>query len=171
MPDWDDQIAFNVDSDAKQAAKNRLEFGELSEVLRNTVERVAFGEEVNEKEQVEARINLLREDRDDLRQERRRIEGEIEGIETELSRLEERMRRLEDSTQQYEAALEMLEENIIEGGRIWPAHPQVSRAAHIGNKDPRGVIDDLRERNPDLPELVFRQGIHDDNEWNGLKNA
>jgi len=45
------QINFTVEKDAKDLAKEKLEYGELSTELRETIQRIAFGEEISKREQ------------------------------------------------------------------------------------------------------------------------
>lgn len=161
------QVHFTVDRHAKDLAKEKLEFGELSSILRDEVRRVAFGEEISKRERLQERLNQLREDRDDLRAEKRQIETDIEEKETEIARVEERLSGLERREDRYEGNLEMLEETLRQGGRVFEDHGQVIKAAKTGGKEPEDVIQELRERNPDIPDHAFVSKLHSNKEWRG----
>lgn len=168
MSKYDDQLNFKINENAKKAAKQKLEHGELSRRLRRVVEEIAFGEEVSKATRYEQRLRTLRERKDELRADRRVIDAEIEEVELEIARVEEQLSHLDKREDKYDAALEMLEETLYEGGRVYPDHGQVVRAAQIGDVDPEGVIEDLQERNPSIPEHAFAQGIHSSKAWDGI---
>lgn len=161
------QVHFTVDRNAKELAKEKLEFGELSNLLRDEVHRVAFGEEISKREQLQERLNQLREERDELRSEKRQIETDIEEKETEIARVEERLSGLERKEDRYEATLEMLEETLLEGGRVFEDHGQVIKASKVGGKEPEDVIAELKERNPNVPDHAFVEMFKDRTEWAG----
>lgn len=167
MPNFDDQIAFNLPGETKQAAQQDLDHGELSEELRGFVRELAFGEDVSERERLQQRLDSIREEKDELRKQRRHLDAEIADLESEESRLEERVNNLTSRQEQYEASLEMLEEILGEGGRVDPGHGQVKRAAMIGEREPEDVIEDLKERNPSVPDHAFVEAIHARKEWTG----
>lgn len=171
MSDRDSQINFTIEREAKELAKDRLEHGELSTILRRRVHEVAFGEEVSRHTRLEQRLASLRDRKDELRSERRGIEAAIEDVEQKITRVEEQMGQLDKREDRYEAALEMLEETIYGGTRVDPGHGQVEKAAKIGQCDPSDVIDDLQERNPSVPEHAFVQSMHSDREWPGLQEG
>lgn len=168
MPELDAQINFNIEPEAKEAAKEKLEYGELSEVLRQHVRKIAFGEEVSEREQVKQRLQELRDKKDQVRSERRQQNARLEDIEQEEARLEERLQGLESRDAKYEGQLEMLEAALAEGQRIDPGRSDVKRAALTGKTDPRGVIQELMERNPEVPDYAFSDGLHDNKKWYGF---
>jgi chromosome segregation ATPase len=164
----DAQINFNVDSDAKKLAKEQLDYGELSERLRETVEQIAFGEEVSKHTQLQERLRTLREKKDDLRAQRRELDAQLETVEQDIARIEEQLSELDKREDRYEAALEMLEETLAEGGRVFPDHGQVVRAARLGDVDEQQVIADLKERNPSVPEHAFVGAMESSEDWNGF---
>lgn len=168
MSDRDAQINFTVDGDAKELAKERLDYGELSKILRKRVHEVAFGEEVSKHTRLEQRLRELREEKDELRTKRREIETQIEGVEQQITRVEEQLNQLDKREDQYEAALEMLEETLAEGGRVFPGHGQVQRAAKLGEKSAEEVIADLKDRNPTVPDHAFVSGLESNREWRGI---
>lgn len=162
------QVHFTIERNAKELAKEKLDHGELSTELRETVNRIAFGEEISKRERAHRRLAELRDKKDDLRNEKRAIEGELEEVEGEIKRLEERLDKMERREDKYEATLEMLEETLKAGGRVFEDHGQVMKAAKIGGKEAEDVIEELKERNPSIPDHAFVSGIHTNKEWDGV---
>lgn len=171
MADSDSQINFKVDEDAKELAKQRLEYGELSKTLRETVEEIAFGEELSKRSKIESRLDAINDRLDELHSEREKINAEIEEKESKKERLDERLSELDSREDEYSAALEMLEDQLMDGTHLDPGHAQIKKAAHIGEKDPEDVIDDLKERNPSVPDYAFvqyREAKRQGNTWTGV---
>lgn len=162
------QVNFTVDRDAKELAKEKLDHGELSTELRETVQRIAFGEEISKRERAHKRLAELREQKDELRAQKREVEAEIEEVEGDIARLEERLDSMERREDKYEATLELLEETLYAGGRVFEEHGQVMKAAKIGGVDVEDVIDELKERNPSIPDHAYTQKMHDPREWTGV---
>jgi len=164
----DEQINFTIDGDAKELAKNQLEYGELSERLRETVRAIAFGEEVSQHQKLKKRLEGLRDSKDELRAEKREIEAKIEDVEQKISRVEERVDKLDRREDQYTASLEMLEDQLMSGVHVFPEHGQVMKAAKIGEKEPEDVIEDLQDRNPSVPEHAFKSKMDTSRTWTGV---
>jgi len=168
MTDDKAQINFNVERDAKELAKEKLEYGELSTELRETIHQIAFGEEISKREQSRKRLAELRETKDSLRADKREIEAELEEVEQQITRIEERLDDMERREDKYETSLEMLEETLYDGGNVFEDHGQVIKAAKIGGKDTEDVIDELKERNPTIPDHAFKSALHTNKDWNGV---
>jgi len=162
-------VTFEVDKDTKELAKQKLQFGEMSSLLRDELRRVAFGEEVSKRERLRSRVEDLRDQRDSLRADKREIEAEIEEVETELARAEERMDGLERKEDRYDAQLEMLEELLADGMRLDPENPKVITAAKTGGVEAEDVIQELQERHPNVPEQAFKQKLDDPREYHGFQ--
>lgn len=165
------QFNFRVDSDAKQLAKEKLDHGELSERLRQTVQELAFGEELSKRSQLETRLDRTEDRLDDLRSEKEEIEAKIDAEESKRERIEERLQELESRETEYETALEMLEDQLFDGVHLDEGHGQVQKAAYLGDKEPEDVIDDLKERNPSVPDYAFipyNQAKRQGDTWHGI---
>lgn len=163
------QINFTVEQNAKDLAKEKLDYGELSTELRQTIHRIAYGEEISKRERLHKRLAELRDEKDSKRAEVREIQAEIEELEGEIARIEERLDGMERREDKYEATLEMLEQTLYAGGRVFEDHGQVMKAAKIGGVETSDVIDELRDRNPSIPDHAFVQKMHSDKEWTGAK--
>lgn len=169
MSDGKAQINFTVEANAKDLAKEKLDHGELSTELRETIHRVAYGEEISKRERLHKRLADLREKKDKKRATIREEQAELEEIEGEIARIEERLDGMERQEDKYEATLEMLEETLYAGGRVFEDHGQVMKAAKIGGTEPENVIEELQERNPSVPDHAFVQKMHSNKEWFGLE--
>jgi len=165
-----EQINFTVDADAKDLAKEKLDHGELSAQLRQTIQQIAFGEEISQRESAKRRLAELREQKDNLRSDKREIETELEDIEQQITRVEERLDKMERKEDKFEASLQMLEESLRDGQRVWEDHGQVIKAAKLGGVDKEAVIQKLKERNPAVPDYAYKQKLHSNKDWDGVKD-
>jgi len=151
----DEEVRFNVvmPERLRDDAKRNTERGELSQDVRDLFRRKAYGSggtsENSELEQAQAELADIRDRIDELRRERRRIDAEIETQESRATRLEERISKLEESSDRFETVVETLESLLLDGSRIYP-----ERVDDELNADK--VIQELRSRNPDVPDEAFR---------------
>jgi chromosome segregation ATPase len=163
------QINFTVEEAAKDLAKEKLEYGELSTELRETIHKIAYGQEISKREQLQRQLAELRDEKDSIRATIREKEAELEDVESKIRRTEERLDGMERREDKYEATLEMLEQTLYDGGRVFEDHGQVLKAAKIGGKEPEHVIDELKDRNPTLPDHAFVQKFHSAKDWHGIE--
>lgn len=163
-------IHVKVPREVKETAKEKLQHGGLSREVRDTLERIAFGGELNKRSRLERQRDLLKEEVREARKEQREISARIEDKEDRISAIDTKLSNLTKREDKYEAKLEELESKLREDGmRIDPGRKDVKRAAGTGEIEPEGVIRDLKERNPDVPDFAFEDGLHDhQNEWNGV---
>lgn len=163
------QITVQVPESVRDAAKEKLEHGGMSQEVRDTLTRVAFGEDINQRSRLESRLESLRDERDELREERRELDAEIENIDSRIDGIEKELSQLSSKEERYEAKLESLEYRIRGEGRIFSGHSAVQNVAKEAQREPEGVIKDLKDRNPDVPDYAFEDGLHDyENDWNGF---
>lgn len=155
MSDNSTKVTFEVDADAWDTAKDKAEWGEMSERLRKTVEEKAYGTEVTERKR-------LKEKLENLRQEKREYDTEIDGLRADrdevsrkISRIEDRLDTLMQKDGEYEGFLQSIEEDLHEGVRFDPQNGKIERASELGECDPADVIETLKERNPDVPDQAF----------------
>jgi chromosome segregation ATPase len=156
MTDYDKQVVFNADSTTVEEAKQKLDHGEMSELLRETLDRVAHGADVTEEKRLTDRLQTLREERRQLRRERDEVESDLEEINRKIERVEQRLDDLREQEGEYDGVLAMLEADLHDGVRVMEGTPKVEKAARIGDCSAADVIADLRERNPDVPDAAFR---------------
>ena len=150
------QVGFEVDKDTVETAKQKLEFGEMSQRLRETLEAIAHGTEVAEETRLTDRLQTLREERRSLRQQRDEVENGLDEVNRKIERVEQRLDSLREQDGQYDGVLAMLEEDLHSGVRILGGSDKIKRAAELGDCSVDEVIDGLKERNPEVPEKAFR---------------
>jgi len=167
MTKHDKTVNFKANSETVELAKNKLEYGEMSELLRETLDRVAHGADVAEETRLKDALEAIRESKRDLREERQHVERQLEEKSREEERIEQRLDALREQEGEYDGVLAMLEEDLHEGVRIMEGSNKVKRAAAIGDCDPEDVLADLKERNPDVPDKAYRQSKTDEPpKWN-----
>jgi len=154
------KITVNVDETTVEKVKQKLEHGGLSDTVRQALNRVADNEDVARKRQLKKQLNTLRDNRKDLKNDKREIENELQTINTKIERAEAQLDELRDKEGEYEGHLasisEMLQED--ENKHVFPGVKQVKKAAVAGGVSREEVIEDLKERNPDLPKERFTEG-------------
>lgn len=151
------QVKFTAPADLVDKADRKLEHGERSEVLRQELRRIAYGERVSEKERVQEKLRDLRSDRRDIDREIDGLQNARDEIDRKIDRAESRLNDLAEQDGEYDGVLAMLEEDLNNGIRILSGAPKVKRAAEIGDCSRERVINDLRDRNPDTPGMAFRK--------------
>lgn len=159
-----EQLVVNVPADAKEAAKEKLEHGGLTRVVREKLSEVAYGAESSEKERLQHRLDDLRDTRQEKKNERAQLDREIDEINRKIERVEERLDTLRDKAGEYEGALQMIEDLMHEDGMIVdPGNGKVQRAAEVSDCSASDVIADLKERNPELEQSHFQEEEPDAN--------
>jgi len=160
------QVGFEAEKSTVEEVKAKLEYGELSERLRQCLDVIAHGTDVSEETRLTDRLQTLREERRDLRQERDNIEKDIEEKTRDIERVEQRLDNLREQDGEYDGVLAMLEEDLHDGMRIVGGSNKIKRAAQLGDCSVDEVIEDLKERNPDVPGDAFRKAKpHEEGNW------
>lgn len=157
------RVTFLVPEASWTEAQDKTDHGEMSERLRETVDRVAHGADVAEETRLTDRVESLREEQRELRQERDNIESDLEEVGRKIERVERRLSELRDQEGEYDGVLAMLEADLDDGARVMEGTPKVKKAAKIGDCNPSDVIADLKERNPDVPDKAFRSARSNEN--------
>jgi len=172
MGTHDKHVGFKANRETLKQAKAKLDHGELSELLRQELDRIAHGADVAEENRLTDRLRHLRKSRRELRDERDSIESNLEEIERKIERIEKRLDELREQEGEYDGVLSMLEEDLHAGKRILGGSDKLHRAATIGDCKPEEVIADLKERNPDVPEKAYRPARGDeDPRWKSEPNG
>jgi len=166
------RVVAEVPASVKETAKEKLEYGGLSREIQETLERIAFGEELNQRSRLQRRREELADDLREKREQRRELDAEIETLEQKVGGIDDKLQNLTTREEKHEAKLETLENRLrVEGTRLWEDHPAVKEAAAAAGVEPEGVVETLKERNPDVPTYAFQQGLHDRHDWNGLPDS
>jgi len=153
-----EQVNVQVPKRTKELAKEKLEHGGLTRVIRESLSRVAHGEETTERERVKDHLKELRDEKREKLSERNRIDDQIAELEVKIERAESRLEELEDKVGEYEGMLQVIEHLMHdEGMHVYPGHSRIQDAAQTGNCTAEDVVADLKERNPDLDDEMFEQ--------------
>ena len=155
-----EQINVEVPKRTKELAKEELEHGGLTRVIRERLSEIAHGAESTKKERLKDQLEELRDERKKLKGERMEIDEQLDVVERKIERAESKLDELRDTESEYEGALQIIEEQMHNDGiRIFVGHGRVRDAAKIGNCTEQDVINDIQQRNPNLPEEQFTEGI------------
>lgn len=150
------QVNVKVPKRTKERAKKQLDHGGITRLVKEQLQRVAHGEKVTEIERTKDHLEDLRDERRDLKNERQDIENKLEDLEVKIERAENRLDDLRDRQGEYEGALRMISDTMQEEGmRVDPGHGMIQSAAEAGDCTPEDVVDDLKDRNPDLSDDMF----------------
>jgi len=149
------QAAFEVESHVYEAAMSKLEYGEMSQLLRDTVKEIAFGEDLSRREQIKRRLEQLRDEKADIRAQINRLQAEEDKLQRAISQNELRLDNTNDKEAEYRGALETISEYLHSGARVTIDNPQLARAAAIGDVSVSTALGDLQEMNPDVPTTAF----------------
>lgn len=152
----------------RDEAKNQTEHGELSEMVRDLFREVAFGEEINKREQYKKQLERVRDEKDEVRGEIRDLQSRLDTLEDKESRLEERLSESTSLKDKYDGMLEMLEQTLYSGTHVDKNHGAVERAANTAGVEPEDVIEDLKDRNPEVPDYAFVRKDRAELPWRGL---
>jgi len=140
----------------RDAAKRKAEHGELSEKTRELYRRIAYGEDVEKEDRLKQELQEKRDERDEKKKRVRELQADIENLESDITRLEEQVENRNARRDKYEGMIEMLEALLEDGTRVFPEHGQVKQAASMKGIAPQEVIDELKERHPDIPEKMYK---------------
>lgn len=164
-------VSAEVPESIHESVKRKLEYGGLTREIRDHLRRIAVGEDMNQRSRLERQLEELQEERDDLRAQRREIEASIETVETKINGVQHDISQLSSQEERYEAKLEELEFDLREGGkRFYPGYKRIERIAGETQRESEAIIEDLKARNPDIPDFAFEEGdLYGNNErWTGV---
>lgn len=151
----DKLVTFNADPKTWEKAKSKTEHGELSERFREELNAIAHGVEISEQERVSDLLKEKRKDKRDKQREITDLQKDVDEIEREIERLEDRLEALAEQDGEYDGFLQSLDELLKDGQHVFPDHSQIKKAAEIGGCSRTEVINDLKRRNPEIPEKQF----------------
>ena len=151
-------VAAEIPASTKEAYKAKYGHGKISEDIRRLFDQRAYGENLEQRSRLEDAIQRERDELEELKRKRREINTEIDNKETIIQDYERKISNLTASEERYEAKLEELERRIRDPenfGHLTAEDEAVVRIADESNKEPEGVIRDLKDRNPDVPDYAF----------------
>lgn len=172
MGDDKKNAGFLVDGSALEQAKENCEHGELSEELRRTVTRLAYGAETTERERLREELETHRENIRGLQQEIQAKQNELSEERRKAERVEERLDAMRDMDAHYEGMLDAIESDLKDGKRVWADQPRIQKAAETAGVSTQEVLGTLRERNPDLPAEAFQEpSMPGDVKWRDVNDV
>lgn len=161
-------VRVEVPVDVKAQYKATHEHGELSQDIRKLMERKAFGAELSTRRRAERRLDTIEEELHEALDERGDLDQRIETLRTERAKLQDRLNQLDDREDAYEDALDECSAVLYGGGRLFPGHGRIRRAANIGGVEPDDVIEDIRDRHPEAPDHAFVEKREDPTPFDGI---
>lgn len=153
-----------------------LPHGKVSEISRDMWRSYLYGEDAGQRTRLEQQLERLRKEDEEDMKTIRQAQARIEDRKIREQKLEQKISNLTSTDDRYEAKLEELEYSLRRGDiHAYEEFPRVQRVADAGKREPAGVIQDLKERNPDVPAYAFepappaheRDGLHTQR-WNGV---
>lgn len=162
------RVSHLVPTTVKELASERSEYGELSERVRSAYEMAAYGETEGKRSHLQLQLQQIRDEKDRVRTEIQTRKSELANLDRHESRLNDRLNDVSEAAQKYEGHLESIEGSLYDGQHIDPGHGAVTRAADSASKSPADVIDDIKERNPNIPDYAFIALTETDKRWHGI---
>lgn len=151
------RVNHRVPEHIRDAAQSQTQHGELSEMVRELYQSVAFGTGWDVNDSVKVELERTRSEKDKLRGQIRTLQAQLETVEKKEARLEEKLQKQSSKEDRYEGHLESLE-SVLEAGRhIWDEHPTVEAAAKAGDVESEDVLAELKQRNPTVPVEQFEE--------------
>jgi len=165
VDDWE-QFKVRLDSDLKRLV-------DADTRTNKELTHVALWREFGGERQAALDIQIEhKEEREEMvRSQIKDLQEELQQILEEKEALLSKKEKMQEEQNAYEEHLEELEEFLLQGRHLDPTNPRVKNAASIGDVDPTEVIKELKERNPDVPDHAFVDGLHADESWNGFENG
>lgn len=166
----DETVRYNVQmpQTLREDAKANAERGELAADVRDLFRRTAYGlgesETPTEVEQTKAELREVRNQIDRARADRDKLDAKIQTKETRAARLEERLSELKEERSEMNTSLEVLENMLQNGERMWPV--RIKNAVDVDASTATELHEELQARNDELPAAAFEEpGIHTPTDW------
>jgi len=152
------QVGAEIPQSTYRVVKERLDHGEITHEIRQLMDRLAHGDTTSRKKRLQDELEELRQKRETAQRKRNDLDKKIENLNSSIERAERKLDEVRDREGRYEATLEMIENGPIEDGKhVFETHKQIQKAAEVGDCDPKDVLEDLKSRNPELPESRFSE--------------
>lgn len=162
-----------IDAETAEIINNRLEYGEKSELIQELAQSIAYGSTWDERTPLDIQIESVEEKLAEARRRRREADADVESYENELERLRQKRETTQTKAEKLEASLLPIESDLREGERqrIFPEHGSIEAIAREYNLPKEEIIDELKSRNPDIPDYVFEERDlynTDEKVWEGV---
>jgi len=123
------------------------------------------------KELIDMRISQKEDEEEMILQHIQELQDDLEDVRDQKQALLSKKAEMEEEQNAYEEHLEELEEFLLQGRHLDPSHARVKNAANVGDMEPTEVIDDLKGRNPEVPDYAFVDGLHAEQSWDGFNGG
>jgi chromosome segregation ATPase len=161
------QVSHLVPEDVRDEAKQKAEYGELSDAVRVAYRMIASGSDISavrmklEIEQIEKRLESLSVMEGAIQEEREELLDRRDELNEMLSEMDVR-------SDKFEKKMEEVEELIRDGMTVFPDHSKIQDVARTTDKTPEEVISMLKDRNPEIPEYAFEKSMLTKEDWEGV---
>lgn len=167
------QVMAEIPSEDKEMLDEILAHGELTELIREVVSSVVEGEGFNRRTVYDARIKQVTRKITDTRDEINRLHRELERLENTRDTLQQEREGVLTKAEEWEAAFGEVERAFRAGdlGHLDPGHQRIKDIARRFGKTPDAVHEELRDRNPDVPDHAFKQTMFVERRFGGLPES
>lgn len=167
------QSSFTMDKSLADEFEAKTEHGEKGDVLRRAIKRYVSGGETSERERLTHRKEELTDELERINEKRRGLDRDEEKITRQLDRVNDRLNRLNTLSGEYEQKLSQIEGKLYDGVRITTDHTAVTAAAAVADSTPIDVVNELKERNPGVPDTAWEPARPrvDEPNWGGCTEA
>lgn len=161
------QVSHLVPESVREDAQKNSGHGDLSDAVRMAYRTVAYGDDYQNTARLKQRLERAKNEYRRLVEEKDAIEAEMEDAEDRIRTLREQLEKAEEADERFEEKMQELESKLHSGTHIFPNHGDVIEAAEAGGVAEAEVIEELQERNPDVPEDAFKPASEAEFEWMG----
>lgn len=161
MTDGTKRVVAEIDAETHEILKRRLNHGELSEIIRDVSNTVAYGGGWDRTEVIDRRIAEKESELRDLREQRRDTDADIETLEDDLRDLRNEREEMQTEEEQFEGALWSFEQSFRRGelGHLTEDDPRLADLANEFAKSREELYNLIRDRNPDVPDHAFKPAM------------
>lgn len=162
------RLVVELAASKKEVLDEIFEYGELTATFRDVADRIIEQEGYTRQTVYDARIEQKKQARDDHREARDHHAERADELDDEIEELQRERANVLSKEDEYRGALKELERDLRREPTgpdddtltcIWATHPKVQGLADEYGKQADVVLDDLRDRNPDVPNEAFTEGV------------
>jgi hypothetical protein len=175
------QLKAEVPKHLKEQVKSELGYGGITQVVTDKLKEIARGQTVEQAEREnEIRLETALDGSERMFARADECDGVIDGMAEKLRRdaidqihavarenreqMADARAEVEDAIEtEYETLMHELEQMLEDGQRVWESHGTVEDAAQKAGRGhtPADVIDELKERKPDIDDEKFEENPPD----------
>lgn len=167
------RIRAEVPAEDKEMLDEILEHGELTELLREVVGAVVEGDGYDRRTVYDARLKQVKRNIRDTRDRIDQLHRELERLENTRDRLQNERESVLTREEEWEAAFGEIERTFRAGdlGHVDNDHPRIEDLAKRFGRSAEDVHEELRERNPDVPDHAFKPAYRTTDRFPGLPES